>query len=395
MALVLRGGRLADGVDRDVRIEGQRIAAVGSVDIADGDTVVDVSGMLVLPALAEPHAHLDKAFLAEVIDNPTGDLMGAIIAMTANRHRLTVADTIERAERAVRLMVRNGTTAIRSHADTTMDHGLKSIEALVEVRDRVADICDVQVVALTGWPVTGAAGADHRALLRDAIAAGADVVGGCPHLEDDPNEATEEFMTIAAEHGLAVDLHTDETLDPTKLALRTLAHHVTHTGFPHSVTASHCVSLGVQDGRIQDEVAECVAAAQVSVVALPQTNLYLQGRDTHVSTPRGLTALRALRRAGANVAAGADNLQDPFNLVGKGDPLETAALMVMAGHYLPADAFESVTAAARRAMALEPITVEPGAPADLVAIPAGSVREAVAFQPHGRIVVRRGAVIEQ
>ena len=99
------------------------------------------------------------------------------------------------------LLVANGCTAIRTHADTTQDNGLRSVEALVEVRERVADICDVQVVALTGWPVTGRAGAANLSLLRDAVAAGIDLVGGCPHLDDDPDAATDMLLAIAMRIG--------------------------------------------------------------------------------------------------------------------------------------------------------------------------------------------------
>ncbi|HEY5874536.1 MAG TPA: amidohydrolase family protein, partial [Ilumatobacteraceae bacterium] len=250
-----------------------------------------------------------------------------------------------------------------------------------------------QIVALTSWPITGRAGADSRALLRDAIAAGVDLVGGCPYLDTDPIEANATLLSIAAAAGLPLDLHTDETLDPASLSLEDLAMRVISTGFPHPVTASHCVSLGVQPASVQRRVAEAVAAAGISVVALPHTNLFLQGRDHQVAMPRGLTAIAALRTAGVDVAAGADNLQDPFNPMGRGDPLETAALMVMAAHFLPDDAIAAVTSRARRAVGLAPSLVEPGAPADLVAIPATTVREALAFQPGGRMTFRGGTLV--
>ena len=131
------------------------------------------------------------------------------------------------------------------------------------------------------------------------------------------------------------------------LTLATMADLVTRTGFPHQVTASHCVSLGVQQPNVQRRIAEAVAATRIAVVALPQTNLYLQGREHPAATPRGLTAVRALRGAGATVAAGGDNLRDPFHPVGRGDALEVAALMVTCGHLDPKAALESVTAAPR------------------------------------------------
>jgi len=302
-------------------------------------------GYLLLPAFAEPHAHLDKAFLAERVENRTGDLLGAILAMEAARDTITVADTIERAERAARLMALNGCTAIRTHVDLCLAARLTSVEALLEVRSRLRELVEIQVAVLAACPVIGVAGADQRALVREAVAMGVDVIGGCPHLEEDPAESNDTLLSLAAEAGLPVDLHTDETLNPKMLALEDLAERVLATGFPHPVAASHCVSLSLQTEQRQREVAEKVAAAGISVIALPHTNLFLQGRDNQVAMPRAVTAVRALRSAGVTIAAGADNLQDPFNLVGKGDPLETAALMVMAGHYLPADAFLACTEA--------------------------------------------------
>lgn len=344
-------------------------------------------GYLVLPAFAEPHAHLDKAFLAERVENRTGDLLGAIAAMELARPSITLDDTIERAERAARLLAANGCTAIRTHVDLTPTGGLTSVKALIEVRRRLCSLVDIQVAALCAWPSIGPEGAEQRALLRDAVAMGIDVIGGCPHLETDPIAANESFLTLAAEAGLPLDLHTDETLNPAMCALDDLAQRVIASGFPHGVTASHCVSLSLQPVARQCEVAEKVAAAGITVIALPHTNLFLQGRDCRVATPRAVTAVRALRDAGVNVAAGADNLQDPFNPVGRGDPLETAGLMIMAAHALPAEALEMVTGAARRAMGLGPS-------ADFVGIRASTIREAIAFGPPDRVIIRDGSVLE-
>ncbi|MEP7113840.1 MAG: amidohydrolase family protein [Ilumatobacteraceae bacterium] len=338
-------------------------------------------GYLLLPAFAEPHAHLDKAFLAERVDNPTGDLMGAILAMERARDSITLTDTIERAERAARLLAANGCTAIRTHVDLTVTGRLTSVAALIDVRDRLRGLVEIQVAALCAWPSIGDEGTEQRALVREAVDMGIDVVGGCPHLETDPAAANDNLLTLAAQAGLPVDLHTDETLNPEMLALEDLAERVAATGFPHGVTASHCVSLGLQSPYRQQEVAEKVAAAGISVIALPHTNLFLQGRGSQVCMPRGVTAVKALRAAGVNVAAGADNLQDPFNPVGRGDPLETAALMIMTAHVLPADALDMVTSAARTAMGLAPSD-------DHVAVRACSIREAIAFGPPDRRVVR-------
>jgi cytosine/creatinine deaminase len=252
-------------------------------------------------------------------------------------------------------------------------------------------VIDVEIVALTGWPVCGAAGADQRALVADALAAGADLVGGCPHLEDgSARHATEVLLEIAAEHGVGVDLHTDETLDPTVDGLGDLAELVTKTGFEHPVTASHCVSLGMQPLERQREVAAAVAAAGIAVIVLPATNLYLQGRDHQQAMPRGITAVKALLDAGVVVAAGGDNLQDPFNPLGRADPFETAELMVLTAHLSAAAAWQTVTAAAAQSVGVTVGSIKPGAAADLIAVPASTLRGAVATGAPDRLVWRRG-----
>ena len=392
--MLLRAATLAGGAQVDVRLDGPTIAEVAPLLAPrDGEVVLDLRGYLLLPAPAEPHAHLDKALTADRVVNPTGDLYGAIVAWTEFRAGLGFDDIVERATRAALLLLSNGATAIRTHVDVAPNIGLMGVEALAKVRDELADRLDLQIVALVAPPVGGPDGRPQQARLREAIDAGADVVGGCPHIDPDPLGCVEACFAVAAETGRPIDLHTDETLDPQRLDVRDFAALVHRTGFDLGATASHCVSLGVQQPEQQRAIAEEIAAAGLGVVALPQTNLFLQGRDRPTATPRGLTALRPLLAAGAVVAAGGDNLQDPFNLVGRGDPLEAASLLVAAGHLQPDEAYEAVSASSRAVMGLAPVAVVPGAPAELLAIRASTVREAVALAPADRIVFHRGAIV--
>ena len=397
---VLRNARLADGRDVDVRIDttGGTISAVvdaGST-VLDGDAdVEDLGGWLLLPAMAEPHAHLDKALTADEVPNPKGDLMGAINAWfeAAEDGRLSYDRTVERATQAFEMLLIHGVTAVRTHINVTADIGISSVLAVQEAARSMEDLIDFQMVALTGFPMTGPESAGNVGALEEAVEAGVHLAGGVPNLQDDPATAISDVLALATSAGIDIDLHTDETLDPSVLTLRELARQVSDKGFDGSVAASHCVSLGMQPPDVQAAVAAEVAAAGISVITLPQTNLFLQGRDDPVGTPRGLTAISALLDAGAVVAAGADNVQDPFNLVGRSDPLETAALMVMAGHRLPADAYDMVSNVSRRVMGLAPVNFEPGDPADLVAIDAPSLRGAVADAPMSRRVYRRGRLV--
>ena len=394
--MLIKNCRLVDRPDEffDVTVDHEVIASITIAekprDDAPSKQIVDAKGALLTSSLAEPHAHLDKAFLSERISNPTGDLMGAINAMESGRDQITVDDTIARAERAVRLMVSNGVTAIRTHADVTEWNSLDSIDALLEVRNRTREIVEIQIVALLGWPLSGDLGQANLALGKKAIRLGADILGGCPHLDVDPVGANIALLQLASELGCGLDLHTDEHTDAHRVSLEDRAERVIAIKFAHSVTASHCVSLGMQTEDVQQRISEKVALASIGVVALPHTNLFLQGRDKSTAPPRGLTAISKLRRAGVRVAAGADNLQDPFNPLGSGDPLETAALMVLAAHQLPDDAFDAISNTAKSVIGTAQSHLEIGDRADLMLTQADSLREAIANRSARSMVMYRG-----
>jgi cytosine deaminase len=385
----LRSARTGSGELVDVQVTDGLIAQVtaSSGECAADDT--DLTGQVLMPSFVEPHAHLDKALTASRVENVTGDLPGAIKAMQAMLPSLTVEDFVARAEAALRIQLGYGTTSIRTHVNVGAGLGMRALAALIELRERWRGLVDLQLVALVSHPLDGQARRDLRQALRE----GADVAGGCPHLDPAPERAVAICLDAAGEAGAPLDLHTDETLDPRKLTLATLADLVSSTGFGHGVTASHCVSLAVQQRHVQQRVSEQVAAAGIAVVALPQTNLFLQGRSHPVATPRGLTAVGPLRAAGATVAAGGDNLRDPFHPVGRGDALEVAALMVTCGHLDPALALESVSSAPRAALGLPPVQIAPGFPADLVAMPADNVLDALGAASAHRTVWRAGRVV--
>lgn len=395
-ALLLSGTRLASGQVVDVLLAGARIEAVGAVGTLPAvENQMDLTGYLLLPAPAEPHAHLDKALTAQDVPNPAGDLAGAIEAWLRYVPSMARADIVRRATDALLLSLSNGATAVRSHIDVHSAVGLAGLEALLAVKEAVKDQVDLQLVALVSPPLTGLTGADHRALLRAALEMGADVVGACPYLDPAPEQCHRLCLDLAGEFGVPVDLHTDETVDEHVLTLPYFAELVASSGFPYGATASHCVSLGMQPPDVARKVAEQVATAGIAVVCLPQTNLYLQGRAHPSAAPRGLTALRALLAAGVTVAGGGDNMQDPFNHVGRGDPLETASLLVAAGHLSPESAYAAVSEGARAAMGLPPVRVAAGFPAELLAIRARSVAEAVAGASADRIVVHGGRVVSR
>ena len=236
--------------------------------------------------------------------------------MIAARPSLEVADTIVRAERAARLMAANGYSAVRTHVDTTIDHGLRSVEALIEVRRRVADVVDIQVVAMAGWPVTGPDGAAQRQLLLDALALGADVLGGCPHLDPAGTWATTEtLLAIAAGTGSGSTSHR-RTLDPTVGGCRLaecLGHRFQSVRQPRG-------SLGMQP---RGRAGSPRPGRPPLFVALPGTT-----STSRAAPPRPCRGRDAggLSQAGATVAA-ARQLQDPFNPSSR-LPVRHGALMI-------------------------------------------------------------------
>jgi cytosine/creatinine deaminase len=392
--LLLSGVRLVSGQIVDVALRGSRVEAVAAPGtLPPAAERLDLSGYLLLPAPAEPHAHLDTALTADRIPNPTGDLPGAIAAWLDYGGSVPRDDFIARATQAALLGLANGSTAIRSHVGIYETVGIRAVEALLEVREALRGLVDLQLVALN-IRLTGPECGNLRALLRAAMESGVDVVGGCPHLDPDPVGYHHLTLSLAAELGRPIDLHTDETLNPAVLHLPQLADLVAETGFPYGATASHCVSLGVQPPEIAADVAARVAAAGMAVVCNPQTNLFLQARQQRSGPVRGLTALRPLLDAGVTVAAGGDNLRDPFNMLGRADPLETAMLLVAAGHLTPEEAYAAVSTGARAAMGLPEVQVAPGFPAELLAVEASSLGEAIAGGT-SRVVIHQGRVVSR
>ncbi len=395
MLKILHNARLEDGRLVNLHINDGYIETITELQkpASPPEGGTDLNGWLVIPSMAEPHAHLDKALTAESVPNPAGDLSGAIeawISATA-RGEITYEDTVYRAVEAMRLLVSKGVTAVRTHVNVVS--GSRALEAVREARNLVQGLIDVQIVALTINPMTGPEGKDNRKALDKAIEIGVDLIGGCPHLDPNPAVLIKDALDLAEDAGIGIDLHVDEMLDDSVLTLHDLAKQVIDRGFENPVTASHCVTLGMQSLKKQKEVSSDVAKANISVLPLPQTNLFLQGREIPTATPRAITAIKSLKDAGVLVAAGGDNVQDPFNLVGRSDPLETASLLILAAHEMPKNAYEMVSVNARKAMGLEKADVSPKSLADFVAIDAPSLRGAIADAPMSRKVFKSGVLI--
>ncbi|WP_431042792.1 amidohydrolase family protein [Streptomyces sp. P1-3] len=370
--LVLGGARLADGRTVDVRLSGGRIEAVGTAgSLTAFGPRVDLKGYLLLPAPAEPHAHCDTALTADA-DGPLPD---------------SPTDIQRRTTEAALLQLGHGATALRTHVRIGDVYGLRSLEAVLQARQALRGLADLTAVAVPRV-LTGAAGADGLAMLRDAVRAGATVIGGCPDLDPDPAGHAEAVLEIAAEHGCAVDLHTDGA-DPARLArLAAMA-----GGLRTGVTIGPCGGLGRLPHPIAARVADQLAAGDVTVVCLPQGDC----GGLEEPGPRGTgearcAPVRLLRAAGVRVAAGSGALRDAANPVGRGDPLEAAFLLASWGELRPEEAYAAVSARTRAAMGLPEVRVEAGFPAELLAVRGDGIAGVLSLA-YSRIVVHRGRVV--
>ncbi len=384
---LLRGARLVDGSLVDIRLaDGLVVELTPAAPVAEAlpDDELDLHGFLVITAPAEPHAHLDKARRWDLANPPFGDLEKAVDSWRAFSETETEDGIYERALAQATAMVQLGTTAIRSHVDLLGGPDpLRGVRALLRVRRQLHGLVDLQLVALGGeWT--------DDSVFEAALDAGVDIMGGCPHLAADPIAELRRNVAVADRKAVAIDLHTDESLAG-PLTIREYARLV--RGRAQPAAAGHAVRLGTLDAETLAEVVAELRDADLGIISLPITNLYLQGWQHPVATPRGLTALRALLDAGVRVGAGADNVRDPFNPVGRGDALETASLLVTAGHL---DLFESIAAisdGARSVMSLPAAGPTVGARAELLAMRADSIGDAIATGSLDRVVIHEGRLI--
>ncbi|WP_110590000.1 amidohydrolase family protein [Microbacterium suaedae] len=381
----LRRATLADGQVVDVEIDADKVGLVrpaSTAPLALDD--LDLEGWLLLAAPADPHTHLDKALSWDAIQPPSGDLDRAIASWLDYSSGVDEDEIHDRSLQAIERYLGNGTTAIRTHVDVPAEgDATRGVRAVARAREAFAGLIDVEIVALAGREI-------DPARMESALAAGADLVGGAPHLAPDEGGDLEALLRLAERHGVGVDFHADEALRHGT----TLAHLSRRTrDWSVTRTASHCVRLSMLDDAELAPLLIDAARAGVGVIANPMTNLYLQGWGDPVATPRGIAPIRKLRAAGVVTAAGGDNVRDPFNPLGRADPFETAMLLVVAAHLSIEEAWDAVSASARRVMGLPPAGPVDGLRADLLAVRADSLAEAVASAPADRIVISRGRVV--
>jgi cytosine/creatinine deaminase len=388
--ILLRGDSRDILIGEDGRIE--RIAPRIEVDSAKK---YDLNGRLVVPGLVDAHQHLDKTRTLRSIHNPHGNLAGAIDAFRRYAATMSVEDVAARAERTLAACLERGTVAIRSHVNVDAEARTRGVQALVGVREQWRDRVRLQVVAFMTSSATKR-DAPAREWLQEALALGADVVGGTPTYAEEPMRFLDMLFEMAERHGKPIDLHLDEHLDAARTQFDAVIERTRAHGMAGKVVASHCSALSALEPKKANEIIEGFASAGIGVVTLPAANLFLQGRDATRLAPRGITRIQELQKAGVPVAAASDNIQDPFVPPGSGDLLEIARWALLAGHLGCNDlerAFDMITASPARLLGLQDYGLREGARADLLIAPAADAGDLVASGPLQRTVLVNGRVV--
>jgi cytosine deaminase len=400
--LLIRHATLPDGRKGiDLLAHGGRIAALGPGLPEPGDAeVIDAAGALLSPPFVDAHFHLDAALshgLPRV--NASGTLLEGIALWGELKPLLTEEALVERALRYCDWAVARGLLAIRSHVDICDDR-LLAVRALLHVKQRVAPYLDLQLVAFPQDGLLRAPGA--LANLQRALDLGVDVVGGIPHFERTSEQGAESvriLCELAAERGLPVDMHCDESDDPQSRHIETLAFHSQRLKLHGRVTGSHLTSMHSMDNYYVSKLLPLIKEAGVHAVANPLINITLQGRHDSYPKRRGMTRVPELLAAGVNVAFGHDCVMDPWYALGSADMLEVAAMGLhvaqmtsLAGQR---QCFDAVTVNGARVLGLQGYGIEPGCRADFLLLQAGSPAEAIRLRAQRLLVVRGGAVVSR
>jgi cytosine deaminase len=397
--LIVRNANLPDGRRGiDIGIQGGKIITAEPNLQAQAQEEIDASGRLVSPPFVDPHFHMDATLsLGLPRMNVSGTLLEGIALWGELRPIVTKEELVDRALRYCDLAVTQGLLFIRSHVDTS-DPRLVTVEAMIEVREKVAPYIDLQLVAFPQDGYYRSPGAIDA--LDRALDMGVDIVGGIPHFERTMGEGTasvEALCRIAADRGLPVDIHCDETDDPLSRHIETLAAETIRFGLQGRVAGSHLTSMHSMDNYYVSKLIPLMAEAEINVIPNPLINIMLQGRHDTYPKRRGMTRVRELMDAGLNVSFGHDCVMDPWYSMGSGDMLEVGHMAIhvaqMAGIDDKKKIFDALTVNSAKTMGLAGYGLERGCNADLIILQASDTLEALRLKPNRLAVIRRGKVI--
>ena len=399
--LLITNAALPDGrTGMSIAVQDGNILEVTEGLRADAHRQLDALGQLLSPPFVDAHFHIDATLsygLPRV--NQSGTLLEGIALWGELKPQLTHEALVNRAMQYCDWAVGKGLLAIRSHVDVC-DERLLAVDALLEVKKRVAPYIDLQLVAFPQDGLLRTPGALQN--LERALDKGVDVVGGIPHFERTMQEgalSVKLLCEIAAKRGLLVDMHCDESDDPLSRHVETLAFEAQRLGLHGRIVGSHLTSMHSMDNYYVSKLLPLMREAQVGVVANPLINITLQGRHDTYPKRRGMTRVPEQLGAGLIVAFGHDCVMDPWYSLGSGDMLEVASMGLhvaqMTSQAAMRQCFDAVTQNPAKLMHLEGYGLEKGCHADFVLLQARDPVEAIRLRAPRLKVFKRGQVIAE
>jgi cytosine deaminase len=395
---LVRGGVLPDGTRADIGIVGDRIVAIGPGLQGDAGEIVEAGGQLVSPPFVDVHFHMDATLsYGQPRINRSGTLLEGIALWGELKPHLTHEAVSERALAYIDWAVSMGLLAVRTHVDVCDDR-LLAVEALLDVKKRVASYFDLQLVAFPQDGYYRSPGA--IANLARALDMGVEVVGGIPHGErtmEDGRRSMTALCEIAATRGLMVDIHCDETDDPLSRHIEQLVYETQRLGLGGRVAGSHLTSMHSMDNYYVSKLIPLMAEAGVAAIPNPLINIMLQGRHDTYPRRRGMTRVPEMLAAGVTVAFGQDCVLDPWYSLGTADMLDVAFMgLHVAQMSSPADmrrCYDLVTSTPARIMGLEGYGLAVGATASLVVLQANDPVDALRLRANRLAVVSKGRLV--
>jgi cytosine deaminase len=397
--LLIREVRLSDGRVVDIAARDGLFYRIGESPKLSTSREIRAGGRLATPPLVDSHIHLDAALtVGEPRFNQSGTLLEGIQIWGERKKNLTREDVKRRALEAIKWEVAQGTLFIRSHVDVC-DPNLTALRALLDLREEVRDIAELQLVAFPQDGIFSSPGGPQ--LMERALELGADVVGGIPHYEF-TRELGEEDVHLAFElarrYGRPLDLHTDETDDSNSRFTEVIAANAIRDGPWGSATASHCTAMHSYNNAYASKLIPLLARGGVNVVSNPFDNIVLQGRFDTYPKRRGMARVKELLDAGVNVSLGHDSIMDPWYPLGRGDMLAAASLALhvlqMSGEGEINEMLELITNRAARTLGIaDRYGLEEGKPANLVIFDTVAPFDALRVGPARRWVIKDGRVV--
>jgi len=377
-SLLLRNAHLADRTETcDIAIANGRIVGLGAGGW-QAEREVDLQGKLVLPGFVDAHIHLDKAGLNCRCGHATS-LAEAVAAVAALKRGFTVEDVHARAARVIEAAITQGTMHMRGHVEVDGRAGLRSFEAIADLRRSYAFAMDIQICAFVQEGLTN--DPEAEVLLLGALARGAEVLGGCPYTDPDPQAQIDRLFALAVDHDVDLDFHLDFDLDPSWTHMDAICAASLHHGWQGRVTIGHATKLSIMEDARLKHYARLLAEAGVAVIALPATDLYLNGMDQGHRAPRGIAPVHLLSDAGVITGVATNNVMNPFTPYGDCSLMRMANLYANVMH-LGAQDFDRclsmITYGPARMMRLGGYGLAPGDRADLVVFDAPDKSEAFA-----------------